>query len=100
MPIQRRDHKEMERRRKRAAAMFAKGDAPAEVARRVGVSRQAATRWRDAWSQGGDAALRSKGAAGPKARLSVEQRQHITAALLEGPIARGYRTNLWTMPRG
>jgi transposase len=89
----------MERRRKRAAVMFAKGYAAAEVARRVGVSRQAATRWKGAWSQGGDSALVSKGAAGPKARLTEDQRQQIIAALLEGPIAQGYRTNLWTLPR-
>lgn len=95
----RRDHKEMERRRKRAAVLFAKGYAAAEAARRIGVSRQAATRWKGAWSQGGDSALLSKGAAGPKPRLTADQRGQITAALLQGPIARGYRTNLWTLPR-
>ena len=47
----------MERRRKRAAVMFEKGDSAAEVARRVGVSRQAATRWKGAWLQGGSPAL-------------------------------------------
>lgn len=99
MPKECRDHKEMERRRKRAAVMFEKGYPAAEVARRVGVSRQAGTRWKNAWSQGGSSALLSKGAAGPKARLNVEQRQQIVDALLEGPVARGYRTNLWTLPR-
>jgi transposase len=99
MPTQERDHKEMERRRKRAAGMFEKGYPAAEVARRVGVSRQAATRWKDAWRQGGVGALGSKGAAGRKPRLSQDQRRQVTDALLQGPLVRGYRTNLWTLPR-
>jgi transposase len=89
----------MERRRKRAAPMFEKGYTAAEVARRVGVSRQAATRWRIAWNKGGQSALASKGAAGRKRRLNDDQHSQIIDALLEGPIARGYRTNLWTLPR-
>jgi transposase len=89
----------MERRRKRAAGMFEKGYTAAEVARRVGVSRQAATRWKGAWQQGGHSALGSKGAAGRKPRLNKHQHEQIISALLEGPVARGYRTNLWTLPR-
>jgi transposase len=89
----------MERRRKRAAVLFEKGQPAAEVARRVGVSRQAATRWKSAWSRGGHAALASKGTAGRKPRLTENQRQQIIDALLEGPVVRGYRTNLWTLPR-
>src|SRR5271170_4441814 len=99
MPIQQRDHKEMERRRNRAAALFEKGYTPAEAARRVGVSRQAATRWKSAWIRGGQSALVSKGAAGRKPRLNDDQHGQLINALLEGPIARGYRTNLWTLPR-
>jgi transposase len=99
MPRQRRDHKEMERRRNRAATMFEKGYTPAEAARRVGVSRQAATRWKSAWIQGGQSALVSKGAAGRKPRLNDDQCSRIINAMLEGPVARGYRTNLWTLPR-
>jgi transposase len=89
----------MERRRKRAAAMFEKGYAAAEVARHVGVSRQAASRWKSAWRQGGHSALGSKGAAGRKPRLNADQHIQIINALLEGPVAQGYRTNLWTLPR-
>lgn len=99
MPAKRRDHKEMERRRKRGAVLFEKGYPAAEVARRVGVSRQAATRWKGAWLEGGGSALVSKGAAGRKPRLRKDQHRQIVDALLEGPVARGYRTNLWTLPR-
>ena len=99
MPKQQRDHKEMERRRKRGASLFEKGYSAAEVARRVGASRQATSRWKKAWMRGGTTALTSKGTAGRKPGLNDEQRRQVIDALLEGPLARGYRTNLWTLPR-
>jgi len=71
----------------------------AEVARRLGVARQVAYRWKDAWERGGNAALASKGPAGRKAKLTPEQTQRITEELLAGPAAHGYKTNLWTLPR-
>lgn len=89
----------MERRRKRAARLFEKGVAPAEVARRLEVARQVAYRWKQTWESGGLEALASKGPAGPKAKLSTAQIAHVCDALLEGPGARGYRTDLWTCPR-
>jgi transposase len=94
-----RDHKEMERRRRRAAALFDKGLAPAEVARRLGVHRQSACRWRERWQQGGVAALASKGAAGRKPRLGAAQTAQLVEALLAGPLAAGHATDLWTLPR-
>ena len=48
-----------------------KGVSPAEVARLLGVRRQSAHEWLKAWRKAGVRALRSKGAAGPKARLSA-----------------------------
>jgi transposase len=99
MPRQQRDHKEMERRRKRGARLFEEGYSAAEVARRVGVSRQATSRWKETWMRGGATALASKGTAGRKPRLDGKQRRQIINALMKGPLARGYRTNLWTLPR-
>jgi transposase len=43
--------------------------------------------------------LASKGPAGPKARIGGAQTQSIVDALLEGPAAYGYKTQLWTLPR-
>jgi transposase len=94
-----RDHAKMEKRREQAARLFAKGHSAPEVARRLTVARQVAYRWKDAWEQGGKAALASKGPAGPKSKLAAEQTQTITEALLAGPVARGYKTALWTLPR-
>ena len=42
-----------EARRLRAAELFAQGRRPAEVAERVGVSYEAARRWRASWTRGG-----------------------------------------------
>lgn len=79
--------------------MFGRGLPVPEVARRCQVTRQVAYRWHDAWIEGGEAALASKGAAGPKSRLTPEQKQQVVEALLAGPVAQGYQTQLWTLPR-
>jgi transposase len=94
-----RDHAEMEKRRKKAGTLFAKGHSAPEVARRLGVARQVAYRWKNAWENGGSGALKSKGPAGRKPKLTVEQTQQVTEALLAGPGAQGYKTDLWTLPR-
>ena len=89
----------MERRRRKAAQMFERNVPVSEVARSLGVARQVAYRWREAWEKGGEAALASKGPAGPKVRITDAQLEEIVAALIKGPIARGYKTQLWTLPR-
>jgi len=94
-----RDHVEMEKRCREAAKLFAQEYPAPEVARRLGVARQMAYRWRSDWGKGGLAALASKGPAGRKPKLTVEQAQQVTTALLAGPEAAGYKTALWTLPR-
>lgn len=89
----------MEKRRKQAGKLFAKGYTAPDVARRFGIARQVAYRWMNAWKQGGIVALASRGSAGPKSRLTQEQTNQVTEALLAGPVAQGYKTNLWTLPR-
>jgi transposase len=89
----------MEQRRRKAARMFDRGCPVPEVVQRLGVARQVGYRWQEAWRAGGLKALASKGPAGPKARLGPEQTQELVQALLEGPAAHGYKTQLWTLPR-
>ncbi len=97
--LQGRDHSVMEKRRLKAAKLFGDGHGPSEVARRLGVRRQSAHQWRKRWLEGGVGALRSAGAAGPKRKLSDAQCQELTAAIVEGPVAHGYTTAVWTLPR-
>ena len=94
-----RDHAAMEKRRLKAADYFAEGRSAAEVARLLGVRRQSAHEWLKAWRKAGVRALRSKGAAGPKARLSAEQKGKLVKAIVAGPQAHGHVTAVWTLPR-
>ena len=79
--------------------MFEKGYPASEVANRLGVARQVSYRWKHAWEQGGREAMASKGKAGRKPKLSVQHSQQVVDALIEGPVAQGYKTELWTLPR-
>ena len=94
-----RDHAALERRRLNAARLFTQGLSAPAVARRLGVARQVAYRWRTAWQTGGTTALASKGSAGRKAKIAPTQARQVMAALVEGPTAYGYQTQLWTLPR-
>ena len=95
----RRDFKALERRRMRAVRLFEQGETQADVARRLRVSRTTAMRWAQAWEAQGSEGLRAAGRAGRKPRLSSDQLDQVEQALLEGPLAFGYRTELWTLPR-
>ena len=79
--------------------MFDRGKGASEVARVLKVKRQSAHEWWKRWKEGGAEALRSRGAAGPKARLDAEAVAKVRAALLEGPQKHGHATAVWTLPR-
>ncbi len=95
----RRDFEALEKRRLRAARLFEKGNSQAEVVRALGVSRQSVSRWYRAWEREGKPALKGAGRAGRKPRLTPAQRNQVEQALLRGPLAHGYATILWTLPR-
>jgi transposase len=89
----------MKERRMRAADMFRRGKSQADVARELGVSRKAAWNWYWAWSKGGSKALSGAGRAGRRPRLSDDQFAEVLQALLKGPKANGFETELWTLAR-
>jgi transposase len=96
---QRRDFKGMERIRLRAARMFEHGTSQAEVAHRLHTSRQNAHRWHRQWQQGGRAALRAAGRAGRRPKLDARARRKLERALLQGALAHGFDSDLWTLQR-
>ena len=98
-PAARRDFEGMERRRKRAARMFARGATQAEVARELEVSRQSVSRWYADWQAGGSKALKAAGRAGRLPRLTKRQLGQVDRALRQGPRAHGFATDLWTLDR-
>jgi transposase len=95
----RRDRDALEQRRLRAARLFAKGMRPAEVARELGVSRQSATTWHHAWEEEGVRGLRQAARAGRPALLTEKELNDVRRALLKGPRAYGWSTELWTLQR-
>src|SRR5712692_5148912 len=94
----RRDYGALEERRRKAAVLFRAGEAPAEVARRLEVSRQSATDWFHAWREGGVAALRAAPTGRPP-MLSDGELKKVETALLKGALAHGFATDLWTLAR-
>ncbi|MBN1440271.1 MAG: IS630 family transposase [Anaerolineales bacterium] len=91
-----RDFQEMERVRIRAIRLLQKGMRQSEVARKLGVTKQAVFRWKSIWENGGLNALRFPGRAGRKPELEPEQLIELERELLKGPKAHGYITELWT----
>lgn len=71
-----------------------------QVAESLDVSLRTAGRWRQAYTEGGEAALESKGATGPDCRLGDVQLKELRAALDQGPAAHGYdEDQRWTLAR-
>lgn len=99
LPLSHRNRTAQERRRFQAMKLFAKGHTQAEVARRLKVSREAVRKWHDRWQQKGINGLKSLGKPGPKPRLAPDKLKDIERALLKGPNAYGFTTQIWTLNR-
>ena len=91
--------KDLERRRRRWARLLSAGRAQAEVARRVGVSRQTVVRWERLRQQGELDALRRAEHFRRPERLSESRCEELMRLLKAGPLAGGFATELWTLPR-
>jgi transposase len=93
------ERRRLQERRLRAAELFATGVRQAEVARRLGVSRQSMHLWYRRWQAEGVDGLRSRGPTGPAPRLSDGQLHQVEQALLQGAGANGFVGELWTLDR-
>jgi transposase len=94
-----RRRKQMRRRRVKGARLLESGIAPAEVARRVGVTRQSVMRWERAIEAGGVDRVARLGTRGRPRRLSDTQLRELAQLLKAGALAAGYATEIWTLPR-
>jgi transposase len=90
---------EAARRRVRAGRLLLKGKKPAEVAARVGAPRQTVYRWLGVLQEEGIDGLREMSKGGRPCLMSGEQIEALREALLAGPMAAGYGTDLWTIKR-
>jgi transposase len=89
----------LEDRRRRALALLDAGYSLNEVGRRIGCAAVSVMRWRDSRRRNGDGALEVRFSPGRPWKLGERDRKRLARLLLKGPIAQGYRTNLWTTAR-
>ncbi len=94
-----RDRAELETRRLQGARLLRQGVKPAEVARRLGISRTSVWRWQQTLNANGRAALRKAPRTGRPPRLTPTENKQLVAALKAGALAQGYSTDLWTLAR-
>lgn len=90
---------EAAKRRVRAGRLLMKGEKPAKVAELVGAPRQTVYRWLSVLNEGGIEALRVMSKGGRPSQMSEEQFAQLRELLLQGPLANGYATDLWTLKR-
>jgi transposase len=94
-----RDFKQLEQRRLKAARLFDQGLSQSEVSRKLGVHRQSVSRWHQGWKKSGAQSLKHPGRAGRKPRLEPAQLEKLGQGLKQGPEALGYGNGLWTSSR-
>ncbi|NJP96642.1 helix-turn-helix domain-containing protein [Nonomuraea sp. FMUSA5-5] len=88
-----------ERVRLQAAEWFEAGESTRTAVARLRVHERSVTRWREAWIEGGEQALRSKGPVS-REKLSARQWQRLDVELRRGPLAWGYvEDQCWTLGR-
>jgi transposase len=88
---------ELERRRRRAVDLLARGEAPAVVARILGVERTSLHRWRRMARQ--PDGLAPKPPPGAKRRLDDAQLAQLERLLSQGAPAHGFPNEMWTAAR-
>lgn len=91
---------ELEKRRRRAIVLLKEGKTSlSAVARTVGASKSSVSRWYQEYQKDGSKALCSKTIPGRPPKLSQSEKGTLKELLLSGPLAAGYRTDLWTLKR-
>jgi transposase len=82
-----------------AVELFEAGVRQVDVVTQLGVSAQTASRWYRGWQTGGRDALIGAQRLGRVSRLSDAQLAEVQVALVAGPKANGFATDMWTLAR-
>lgn len=90
---------ELEARRLRAADLLADGKTTAQVAALLGAGHSSVKKWKAALAQGGKEALAAKPPPVKSSKLDDSQKSQLVEILVCGPLASGFRTDLWTCRR-
>lgn len=86
-------------RRLAAVKLFEAGKNPSQVARELKVSRQAANIWHHSWQSKGRDGLLATRKPGPDPKFNSTHKEKLKELLLQGAMAHGFETELWTLPR-
>jgi len=92
----RRDERALEIRRLKAVEGFQTGQSLAAIARRLGVTRQAAHKWYQHYRRAGLEGLSRRPRPGRPPKLNPEQQQRLAAWLQRSAKAYGFQTQEWT----
>lgn len=90
---------QLERRRRLAVQLLKGGKTKAAVARAVSASPSSVALWWKAYRRKGAAGLASRPSPGRPPRLSRGELRRLEQLLLKGPLAMGFRSDIWTLPR-
>jgi transposase len=88
-----------EARRLLGMRLLAQGRGVNDVARSLDVPQSTVSGWKARLAQDGPQAVKDRPRSGRPKRLTPEQVDQLREALDAGPLAAGYRTDLWTLPR-
>lgn len=86
-------------RRRRALALLDEGHSLTTVARKIGCAPSSVMRWRNLRNEKGDEVFNVRLPPGRPSRLNAKQLKKLERILLKGPLACGYKTDLWTTQR-
>jgi transposase len=92
-----RDLKALELRRRKGMQMLKRGDSQSDVARACGVTRQTASTWASMLAV--DAKAWRRKPIGRPAALEADDLKRLSKLLLDGAIANGFPTEVWTLAR-
>ncbi len=90
---------QLQKRREHAVKLLQSGKTLSVTARAVGAAPSSVLRWRRAFEQYRPAGLITKPVPGRPSRLTAAQSRKLVRLLLKGPLAAGYKTDLWTLTR-
>jgi transposase len=86
-------------RRRRALDLLDEGLSLNEVARRIGCQASSVMRWRDRRDEVGEKVFEVGASPGRPPKLSSPEQQRLVRLIEKGPLAHGYRTDVWTCDR-
>jgi transposase len=90
---------QLQKRREHAVRLLKSGQTLSAVARALSAAPSSVLRWRRTYQQHGLKGLQAKPILGRPSRLSLAQKKKLVKVLLDGPLAAGFKTDLWTLKR-